>query len=345
MNGAPTAGLSVPRSLVLHADDFGLNTAVTHGIVRGFEEGLLTSTSLLANAPAAVEAADAWRHLEERRRAGRIVSAGKRVSLGEPSLPFDLGVHLNLTQGRPLTGPQFPEELLDSAGRLLPPGRLFPRLLLTGRRYGPAVERELAAQIEWLLDRGLRPTHLNGHQYVEMMPVVSGLAPELARRYAVSHVRAAREPGHWRTSLRPGLRLSNWCLAFVKRRFAGRWCRKLDAAGVSHADAFFGASHAGCIDADLLRRFLHIAGAPARNAAGSLNAGAPRVIEIALHPGDRPAEMRRDLLSDGWHDPLATARAAELELLCSTELVAAIASAGLALGRLAVASHKASRAA
>lgn len=344
MNGAPTAGLRTLRSLVLHADDLGFNAAVTHGIVRGFDEGLLTSTSLLANAPAATMAVDEWRRLEERRRAGHMRSSGKRLLLGEPQLPFDLGVHLNLTQGRPLTGPQFPVELLDPAGRFVPPGRLFASLLTVGRRCQPALERELAAQIEWLLDRGLRPTHLNGHQYVEMMPVVSQLVPELARRYAVPHVRAAREPAHWRTSLRPGIRLSNWCLAFVKRRFADRWCRRLDAARIAHPDAFFGASHAGLIDAAVMQRFLHLSARAGRGATVPY-AAAPYLVEIALHPGDRPAGTTRDLPSDGWHDPLAMARVAELELLCSADLAEAITSAGLTLGRLAAAANQASRAA
>ena len=44
-------GNRVSGTIILHADDFGMNPAVTAGIVRGFEHGLLTSTSLLTNAP------------------------------------------------------------------------------------------------------------------------------------------------------------------------------------------------------------------------------------------------------------------------------------------------------
>ena len=54
--------------LILHADDFGMNSAVSDGIIQGFSEGLLTSTSLLANAPNAAAAIDEWKRLEERRR-------------------------------------------------------------------------------------------------------------------------------------------------------------------------------------------------------------------------------------------------------------------------------------
>ncbi len=42
--------------IVFHADDFGMNRAVTDGILRGFQHGLITATSLLANAPDAARA-------------------------------------------------------------------------------------------------------------------------------------------------------------------------------------------------------------------------------------------------------------------------------------------------
>jgi predicted glycoside hydrolase/deacetylase ChbG (UPF0249 family) len=89
-----------------------MNRAVTDGINRGFTHGLLTSTSLLANAPDASQALKAWQQLELQRAAGRLPSSAARASLGEPSLPFELGVHLNLTPGRPLTN-TYPTPLLD----------------------------------------------------------------------------------------------------------------------------------------------------------------------------------------------------------------------------------------
>jgi predicted glycoside hydrolase/deacetylase ChbG (UPF0249 family) len=309
------------RSLALHADDFGFNAAVTHGILAGFREGLLTSTSLLANAPAAELAIDQWRRLEELHRSGKLNSTGLRRRLSEPDLPFDLGIHLNLTQGRPLTRGRFPHGLLDTAGGFLPPGRLFLKLLTGGRRWRGAVEAELAAQLEWLIDRGLRPTHINGHQYVEMMPVVSELVLKLAHRYQVAYVRAAHEPGHLRTSLRPGMRLTNCCLSFVKHHYAARWSRALDASHITHSDAFFGPSHAGRIDINIMRRFL----CHAQNCDKS---------EIAFHPGESRSDGAADHDSDGWHDPLASSRPQELRLLCSSELADLIATEGFTLGRL-----------
>jgi chitin disaccharide deacetylase len=308
-------------SLVLHADDFGLNAAVTQGIVDGFSEGLLTSTSLLTSAPAAAQALSEWKRLEEVRRSGGLLSANLRRRVSDLQAPFDLGVHLNLTQGRPLTGQSFPGDLLDARGRFLSPGKLFLKLLTGGRRWSAALLAELSTQVEWLVDRGLRPTHLNGHQYIEMMPVVSGLLPALAARYAVPNIRAACEPGHWRTSLLPGRRWSNWCLSLVKRHFANRSRRALDASGIAHTAAFFGSSHAGRIDLQLVRRFLNLA------CQGGLT-------EIALHPGRPPVSISDEAGADGWHDPLATARPLELELLCSGALADLLAIQRFSLTRL-----------
>ena len=56
MKSAVAAGGQPIRPVVVfHADDFGMNRAVNDGVLRGFEQGALTSASILANAPAAVE--------------------------------------------------------------------------------------------------------------------------------------------------------------------------------------------------------------------------------------------------------------------------------------------------
>ena len=190
---------AVERRIVLHADDFGMNADVTDGILRGFDEGLLTSTSLLINAPDAARALDCWRQLESRRREGGLQSAARRRSLDDPSQPFDLGVHLNLTQGRPLIGARFPAELLDCNGHFPGVFGLFRRL----RRARPAalgrIEEELACQVQFMIDRGHQPSHINGHQYIELLPPVGRSVEMLLERFHIPIVRVAREPS-WRRS-------------------------------------------------------------------------------------------------------------------------------------------------
>lgn len=315
---------STPR-VVLHADDLGLNGPVTRGILEGFEAGLLTSTALLANAPAAEQALDGWQKLREAHRAGRIGSAAARRRLADESGDFDLGAHLNLTQGRPLTSRQFPRQLLNDDGDFLPPGKLFLRLFRLDPQSRQAVRAELAAQIEFLVARGVRPTHLNGHQYVELMPVVSEFIPELAASYLIDVVRLPREPRHGLTSLRPGLRAGNWALSHVKQFFARRFAARIAYAGCKHPDAYFGASHAGRIDLRVCEMFL-------RASTGR------RLVEIAFHPGCRVEQFADDRRAAptlrAWSDPLAALRPAELALLRSPSLVDRLERYGLRLGRL-----------
>ena len=157
-----------PR-IVLHADDLGMSRAISEGIVRGFRQGLLTSASLLANAPDASRALSQWKELAAELAEGRLPSADVRRTLGDPDCPFDVGVHLNLTQGRPLGGDRYPAELLDAEGRLPGVFSLFTRLHRSGGKFRDALRDECSRQIQFLCDHGLRPTHLNGHQYIEMI--------------------------------------------------------------------------------------------------------------------------------------------------------------------------------
>ena len=102
-NTVVTSSASRRGRIVFHADDFGMNRAVTDGILRGIEHGLITGTSLLANAPDATRAIREWQRLQQAREVGRLPSAAIRRELDEPETPFELGIHINLTQGRPLT--------------------------------------------------------------------------------------------------------------------------------------------------------------------------------------------------------------------------------------------------
>lgn len=314
---------SPPPRLVLHADDLGMNRAVTAGILRGFREGLLTGTSLLANAPDAAGALQQWKRLLTEQAAGRLPSAAARASLDDPREPFDLGVHLNLTQGRPLCGGRYPAELLDSGGRFPGVLALFVRLQRYGRRFHAAVRAELDRQVQVVCDHGLRPTHVNGHQYVEMIPAVIPIVSELLDRFGIKLVRVAREPALWRSTVLAG-QVWKWPLARVKRAFAERFRARMDALGVAHPDAFFGTAHAGRVDLRLLRRFL-------------ANARADRLAEVGLHPGEAAEGESPEERADGWRDPLATSRPEELRMLTSAELPAYLESAGWCLGRLGTA--------
>lgn len=307
------------RRVVFHADDFGMNTAVNLGILSAFRDGLLTSTSLLANGPAAETACQEWGRIIVEQASGPLLSSEKRSRVFEPPLPFDLGIHLNLTQGFPLTKERFPAEMLGINGNFPGIGKLFARLNRANSEQLHAVESELYAQVAWMCDHGLRPTHLNGHQYIEMIPQVSQMIPGILRHFSIGTVRVALERGLVRTLLFRG-DVAGWGLAQVKRHYAKAFRRHMLRANASFTEHFYGTSHAGRIDRRLISQFL----------SQSKQAG---TTEIGVHPAVRLTAENLPA-SDPWFDPLAKSRPMELEWLCDDNLVDELSARGLGLGRL-----------
>jgi predicted glycoside hydrolase/deacetylase ChbG (UPF0249 family) len=247
-------------------------------------------------------------------------SVGSRKLLADSLAPFDLGIHLNLTQGRPLTGAKYPGVLLDDEGRFPGVFGLARRLLFSGWRFRTAIERELTAQIEVLLDHHIAPTHLNAHQYIDLFPVVASIVPELLRRYSIRVVRVPWERGLTRTTLWRRFEPVNWCLGQIKRMFAFRHLVEMSRHGVAHPEAFFGTSHAGRISIDLLQAFMASTG--------------QGLAEIGMHPGCQQGDAHIKSTGNDWHDPLADLRSGELSLLNSTELVQVLESQRIRLARL-----------
>jgi len=305
--------------VVFHADDFGMNAAVNSGIETAFREGLLTSTSLLANAPGAEAACQVWPSLVSDLASGALVSIERRRQVQDPLTRFDLGIHLNLTQGRPLTQEKFPAELLDENGCFPGIGKIFARINHASNPQLNAVEAELRAQIEWMSDRGLAPTHLNGHQYIELIPRVAALVPKLLRDYSIPIVRVAFERGLFRNVLLRG-DVTSWGLGLIKQLFAKSFRHRMKEANVRFPDRFFGTSHAGRINETTLIQFLD-------------QSGKNGCTEIGIHPA---TEITSDAVpeSDPWFDPLAELRPGELRLLCSQELANQLKSRRLTPGRL-----------
>lgn len=161
---------SATKRVIINADDFGFSRGITEGILRAHRCGVVTSTTLVANMPAAAEAVE------------RLADA---AGLG-------VGVHLNVCQGPPLSKEGL--RLADgdgvmrlTAARLLLKCALRPWLVRT-------IEAEFDAQIRWALDHGIRPTHLDSHRHIHGYPPVFARVARLARRYNIRFVRWHREP-------------------------------------------------------------------------------------------------------------------------------------------------------
>ena len=142
------------KRLIVNADDFGFTRDVNAGIVHAHREGILTSTTLMANGDAFDDAV--------------------RLSREVPTL--DVGCHLVLVQGKSLiTGRPFPEKPQDVL------------IALARRDYDPY--REFRTQIEKILDAGVKPTHLDSHKHTHIVPKVFRAVVRLAHEFRIPYVR------------------------------------------------------------------------------------------------------------------------------------------------------------
>ena len=148
------------RRLIVNADDFGLTTSVSEGVIDAFRNKQVSSTTLLVNTPGTEEA----------------------VGLAEQNPGPGVGLHFNLTEGRPLTSA---ESLTDENGQFWSRGQLLRKILT--RAVSPAdITSEFIAQLDRAEDLGITPTHIDSHQHVHMAPAV------FAPMFPVLHDRVRR---------------------------------------------------------------------------------------------------------------------------------------------------------
>ena len=158
--------------VIINADDFGLNGEENRTIVQAFHCGLISSTTLMANMPAFVEACELAR---QHRLQGRV------------------GLHFNLTYGRPLSPAMRAErQFCDPHGEF--DLRLSRHRLWLPRRTRQAIEEELHSQWQRCLDHGIRPSHIDSHQHVHNILPIGEAVARFAARQGVP-VRLARNLG------------------------------------------------------------------------------------------------------------------------------------------------------
>lgn len=150
----------------MSADDFGLTEGINRGIIKSFNEGIITNASLMANTPAFEHAVD--------------------LARGNPGLV--IGIHLNLLKGRPLQPAGKVRSLVNADGVFYTLPRFIPRLLL-GRVDFAEAERELRSQIEKVLAAGLKVTHLDSHRHFHVYPSLLRLVVRLAKEYKINRIR------------------------------------------------------------------------------------------------------------------------------------------------------------
>lgn len=261
------------RHLVVNADDLGLTAGVNDGIFDAHHLGILTSASVMANAPATDDA---------------IRRARSHESLG-------IGVHLTLVDGVPLLPPRHVPSLVTGDGRFRHSWKPFIAACLQGRVSLAEVERELAAQIDFVRQSRIHPTHLDAHKHVHAYPPIFAIVVRLAVRFGIPVVRVPYERASLHglaRSTQAWLNAAMWPWARLNRRTAA-------SLGV-RTPHLIGRVQTGTLDAPSLHTLLR------QSAAG--------VTELMVHPGYPDEALRRT------GTRLLASRLEEVALLCRADV-------------------------
>ncbi len=260
------------RRIIINADDFGLCEGVNQAVAQAHSDGVLTSATIMANMPAAVEA----------------------VKIAKEMPTLGVGVHLNLTEGPPVSKDPCINRLLDADGQFACSPIKLSLLSLAGHMVREAIRAELAAQIQWVIDHGLKPTHLDSHKHIHAFPALFSIVCQLAGRFGIPAVRWPFEPKE--------LSRIPWPLTSEDGRARARIVRimarinRVQNRDFLRNNALFGIAHTGKIDVNFFK------------AVALYNSAA--VAEVMTHPGfvDGLDQEKTRLLHQ---------RKVELDALCS----------------------------
>lgn len=128
--------------LIINSDDFGYSRAINHAIIDTYQEGILTSTTLMTNTPSFEHA----------------------VKLAKENPALGVGVHLVLTYLEPLRT-DIPS-LTDENGNFYRPDAYRAGLAIADPNE---LYKEWDTQIQKFLESGIQPTHLDSHHHAHTL--------------------------------------------------------------------------------------------------------------------------------------------------------------------------------
>lgn len=275
MSGAGGA----PRVLALCADDFGLSVGISRGIARLAQAQRLTAVTCITNSSHWAEASALLRGLPD---------------------TVDVGLHLNFTEGKPLS---------QRLARVWPALPALPKLIALahlGRLPRAEVRQEVHAQLKaFIAVRDAPPQFIDGHQHVHHLPGLRQILLDM-----VEHIQPMPALRSTARVLGPGAAIKRLLIERTGGKALGR---ELQQRVIAHNPALLGAYD--FVDPDY-RALMQ----------GWLAALPPEGGLLFCHPGEHaPGDPP---------DAIAAARERELAYLGSDAFSADLAAADVRLGRV-----------
>ena len=283
------------RNLIVNADDLAWAEGVNRGIAEAHRNGIVTSTTILANGTAFASA----------------------VELVKATPSIGVGVHLNLSDGKPVSPPETVPSIVNDRGEFK--GGPEALLLRVARRNLQLneVEIEWERQIQKVVNAGIQPTHLDGHKHVHMLPGMFEIVLRLAKRNNIAAVRISHEGSSLRAALSSGekqnipLVMKQGVQARVLKLLARDARALAEAAGIASTDYFCGIAQTGELTIEGMKCLLQ-----------NLPEG---TTEMMCHPGFMDKELEESATR------LQDSRELEVQILTDPGIRNLVASQGIRL--------------
>ncbi|ABF43030.1 YdjC-like protein [Candidatus Koribacter versatilis Ellin345] len=270
--------------LIVNADDLGLTNGVNRAILQAHRDGIVTSATLMANAPAFDEAV-----------------AAVLTSPAYQAKQLGIGCHVVLIDGVPLSPSEQIRTLLGGRS----PAPHFRKKLwkfalaaVAGRISTDEVELEATAQIRKLQKAGIELSHVDCHKHTHMFPRVLEGVLRAAQATGVKAIRNPFEPAFAR-NIPSADRTRARETAILERLWGKNFGSAVAKHGLSTTDGSLGVTATGTLTTEQFSNII-------RNLPES------GTYEFVCHPGFYDA----DLASAGTR--LLESRQVELDLLCSS---------------------------
>lgn len=164
--------MTKPLNLVITCDDGGLSEGIDSAVIDLFQQGFVSCVSVMPNMTQSKIALTRYQQI--------------------PSL--EVGAHLVLTEGRPLTSTAQKSSLAKD-GIFKNLNWLFMRGLFLSHDMQAVIYDELDAQMQFFIDNGSQPVHITTHHHFHLLPKLRSIIYDLAKKYQVKWVRNSRLRG------------------------------------------------------------------------------------------------------------------------------------------------------
>jgi len=155
-------------NIIINADDFGVYEKVDDTIIKCHQNGIVTSTSIVAN--------------------GSNFFAAVELAKENPNL--GVGVHLTLEGDRNFT--KAPSSIIDPQTNKFYETRKILKKLRLFHVDKKDLVREYAKQIEFVFNHGIKITHLDHHHHYHLYKPVLDAMIYVAKRHRINFIRSQR---------------------------------------------------------------------------------------------------------------------------------------------------------